>query len=98
MKTLKKAAVIFMMLLLITTSFTYSVHADDDQTADDASSDTVEVIAENEESLPYEVLLEEPTEVIEEEPSEVIETDEKSEEASEGIVIEEITEEIILQI
>ena len=44
MKHLKKIAVILMMLLLITTNFTASVYADDDQTADDTSTDVVEIV------------------------------------------------------
>ena len=44
MKHLKKFAVILMMLLLITTNFTASVYADDDQTADDTSTDVVEIV------------------------------------------------------
>ncbi|MBR0418033.1 MAG: VaFE repeat-containing surface-anchored protein, partial [Erysipelotrichaceae bacterium] len=85
MKTLKKTAVIFMMLLLFTTSFTYSVRAEDDQTADDASSSNVEVVQENGESLPEEAK--------EENVSEVIETDEIQEEISEETVAENATQE-----
>ena len=74
-----------MMLLLITTSFTYSVHADDDQTADDASSQTVEVMEEeNKESLPEGVT--------KEESSEVIETDKASEENAAEEAVQETEE------
>lgn len=69
-----------MILLLITTSFTYSVHADDDQTADDTSSTTVEAVEQNDE--------EDLTEEYDEEISETIETV-QAEETTEEPVAEE---------
>ncbi len=80
MKKLRKIAAVFMILLLITTSFTYSVHADDDQTADDTSSTTVEAVEQNDE--------EDLTEEYDEEISETIETV-QAEETTEEPVAEE---------
>ena len=83
MKRLRKMAAVFMILLLITTSFTYSVHADDNLTADDSSSTTAEVVEQNDEEIP--------TEENDEEISETIETI-QTEEATEEPVAEETNE------